>query len=694
MLQSFNEIKHLTYFNLLNFNQLCNAEALFHEKSPTVTKNSNFQNVEISQTKSKSSSDFSYTEILPNQGSLKKAEREAKQSSKTDGKVLNINSKSVSKYSMNNSENLNNTDTMAMDRIASIETVINSIKGKNKGNGKRLQKLNNQKKKIIIERKKRSLQKKSTNIGFHKTLLPNRFYRHPRLSYEEQQQLTEKLAKDMNLNFGSTLSKRVLDMFSNPQPKLVTEPLSKESTKHNYVPIFPKCDTGNSEVDDLNKPVLARMENNSESNENERGTDDNSWPQNFERMKDIKGVSEESSESSIEQTKSLEGTETPNSNRGPFVSAHDQLDKTYINIEDHQKHVEENTSPDTPAYDPEKIPYVEVPDYSDIKEESLDDDQGNEKNLKQKDVDFIDLGVKDPEGGSQSSKDEEAEKNWEKKGSKSSKDSLSENNAKVDELEENKEVSKKDEGFKSQKVSEESQEQDNVKELESIIFDINEYRKPFNLDEFLKDDPIMKKLELLEKETRAIYGENRKQVPGFFNMSESDNASTDRASRREDSVEERDRFDPSSDFINTFAETRSNTKSSRKAAKKEDSKDNFAKFNQNGKDQDFARFDFGKNRDTPSRFRKGKSLSSYLMEDAVESLQDDTTEGYKGRKDLQRRGDMHALSAILNKKNRVPRLNEDDERIKLGDSPAYNFWSLEYDSPRKKADMEAQEKRK
>ncbi|XP_046141091.1 surfeit locus protein 6 homolog [Osmia bicornis bicornis] len=406
----------------------------------------------------------------------------------------------------------------------------------------------------------------------------------------------------------------------------------------------------------------------------------------------------------------------------------EHLNKTYINIRDHQKNIGETT--DIPEYDPNKIPYVEVPDYSDIREESLDEEdrKANKKKKKQQNVDFLDpsvsINIDKPENNNEYnlSKGFKNDSNKKQKNPKESAKSLDINK---DMKENSKSLNKEDkfayfpqnlsinfndrklEIFKNSKKPSKSSRMDNFKRNKNesrkgskqksndseksrfkelafddesdresqgdpegqgkstspIIFDINEYRKPFDLDEFLKDDPIMKKLESLGKETLSKYGKNGKRVSGDFNESESDNA----PEKRSGTVEEREDGDYSSKFrqSNDFAETLTE----RHDQNNDTAKEPRNKVNQGSEGSKLLRFLFKD---------KDKYLTKHLEDDIIRNFQKDE------KKENSEIG--------------ISRLNEDiDKGIETGDESGLvykNFWSLEFKSPQKKVDMEAQERKK
>lgn len=517
----------------------------------------------------------------------------------------------------------------------------------------------------LLKRSKRSSKRK-------RVLKPSseKFYRHPNLSFEEQQK-----------QFNS--SNRELP--------------SSETKEPSYVPVFVKCeDTGRSEADDMVKSTRENLKNMKGNVEKDRS--------------DSRGI--ERSEDPSDETKSKNLVE--------------HLNKTYINIRDHQKNIEETT--DIPEYDPNKIPYVEVPDYSDIREESLDEEdrKANKKRKKQKNVDFLDpsvsLNIDEPENNEYNLP--KGLKNDSDKKQKDLKESTKSLDINKDTKENSRSLNKEDkfvnfpknlnsnfndrelEIFKNSKKSSKSSrindfnknkkksqkqksndsENSKLKELSfddesdrgsqedregqgkstsPIIFDINEYRKPFDLDEFLKDDPIMKKLDSLGKETLSKYGKNGKRVSGDFNESESDNAPEKRSgyeAEREDG-DYSSKLRQSNDFVETLTERHDQNNDTAREPRKN-------KVNQGSEGSKLLRFLFKD---------KDEFLTKHLEEDdVIRNFQKDRTKE--------------------NEEIDVSRSNEDiDKGIETGDESGLvykNFWSLEFKSPQKKVDMEAQERKK
>lgn len=589
----------------------------------------------------------------------------------------NIIIKSVSEYPQNLDSELK--------RVANIDEIASSIRQKYERNPETFETLSNQEKGITLDRSKRSLEIESDHVDVEQVPPSSKFYRHPNLSYEEQKRLVA--------------NKEVLTNSS--RPTLGTELSSKESKRHSYVPVFPECnDSDNTEVDDLNASPPKHLKNLNESEE-DNNKDKNLSQENSKSAADQVASTKESQKLSLDQDPSS----VPKSLKRP-------TDKTYISIQDHQRDIEETTSSGIPAYDPKKIPYVDVPDYSDIREESLDEEdrRAGKEDIKGGGVDSVDPGIsmnryKPPNStevsGFEGNSGEEVSTVSKKHSGR--EEATGDGHFKKHESDGSTE---RDENRGSGEI----QRQNSTAQLEPVIFDINEYRKPFNLDEFLKDDPIMKKLELLGKETRAMYRKSRKQVPSFFNESESDNTSTERAEEREDFTGDRDGFDlfpksrGPSDFVDILAKIDKKNMFKGKTGKNRNKKMRDGdSFNKDDSDEDFLKpvFRKGKKESSSLEFKNEEDFRTrHFAGDVTGSQQEDANvKGHRRRKDPRGKRGIHiALFPILNEKSRVSRLNEQvDKRINARNNSALvykNFWSPGYNSLNKKADMEAQEKRK
>ncbi|CAD1480385.1 unnamed protein product, partial [Heterotrigona itama] len=753
--------------------------------------------------------------------------------------TLNFNTLNSSNHKSNENSNFN--ENTSENEVEIFETLENHREG------------------AVIERLRRSLVERSGHVG-EQVPSSQRFDRHPNLSYEERQkQLNHTMQpRNRNQDFGAaTMDKR---------PEKFESPSSKETNKRSYVSVFSNCDDTQS---------IETNDSNGNREENFKGDSDGEMIENLRNDKDMSNKMSHDvnkSQSSIKQ-KNRNITVTDQSNREKDVSEEienlqndknvlnvtfrdvDKLqssikkekeDKNYINIRDHQTNVENfKMSSDIPEYDPNKIPYVEVPDYSDIREEYLDEEDRkvNEQKKMEGKTDSVDPEVSIdfeelPEKGSSSN--DPSEETFEIKPSKTSEESSSEesnsssnsnemdkskangSNSNVSNLkrfssaerlvfdedksdendsdltslnrysnagqrdrnDENKSLESSrfgqsserepstdfDESFeffeleeederklvptkdskdnlnnakflKEQESEETSREGDSESQSGPIIFEYtNEYRKPFDLDEFLKDDPIMKKLKPLEKETRTKYGVNGKRVPSDFNESESDNATFRvRANGRTTSAQLPDTFDDlsksyeSSNFADTFAmideeknsdddfarlfgdderdfERRKNNYNRDGGAKNEREKEERNEdSNEGNSDGDSWKFNVKADEADKTERHKGYKIEKKRRNTRNRNLDDfgdllnifkrqeeNVPTGYKNEDigNLHKDTKNHGTKNTRGKEDQVSRM-DDDQRIKDRNAIGYgNFWSLEHKSPVTRVDMEAQERRK
>ena len=221
----------------------------------------------------------------------------------------------------------------------------------------------------------------SSTIGATDEFHLDKLYRHPRLTKEEQK-YTARNIKTPILDAGIRDNFKDFETKPNAQKLSVPHPYS-------FLPLAlgEYNDTAPSEISDLNIPVpsLKPIRRKNETPEiNIR------FPL----------ISTFSKKSPIVNKQGFSALPSFQSTSNPLIQ--ETRNATYINLEDHRtdlkkKSVEGKSVPgypsDIPLYDPDIIPYVEVPDYSDRREESLDkEDQriANEKYKEYDDQEFID----------------------------------------------------------------------------------------------------------------------------------------------------------------------------------------------------------------------------------------------------------------------------------------------------------------
>ncbi|KAK0091438.1 hypothetical protein PV326_003233 [Microctonus aethiopoides] len=201
---------------------------------------------------------------------------------------------------------------------------------------------------------------------------------------------------------------------------------------------------------------------------------------------------------------------------GIFPSLNFTNDPYYINLQDYQITKQNVTDMDKTfvsesaghnlTYDPKNIPYVDVPDYSDEREESLDKNDRETAIIKEKnrnnndDInnDAIDPGtpsnVEDKEGVEVHDRSESSEANNENvdRKAKYSMVTTESNGEEGDstELRRQLEINEDSNGeitsLENKEIkNHEKNSEEQLSSFEPINFDINDYRKPFNLDEFI-----------------------------------------------------------------------------------------------------------------------------------------------------------------------------------------------------------------
>lgn len=167
----------------------------------------------------------------------------------------------------------------------------------------------------------------------------------------------------------------------------------------------------------------------------------------------------------------------------------------------------------TPNYDPSNIPYVDVPDYSDQQEDSLDKSNKSATAARYKEYDdgdydyspkqlpnaddffskFLSAEIKEAQAEN-NEPETSLNTNNSHSGCREDKDSaecIDNYNVEDTKLRNNTEDVEEDEVHRPAEDAAESEENENS---DFVDFDINEYKKPINWDEFFKNDPILKSI--------------------------------------------------------------------------------------------------------------------------------------------------------------------------------------------------------
>ncbi|XP_033225765.1 uncharacterized protein LOC117178447 [Belonocnema kinseyi] len=317
-----------------------------------------------------------------------------------------------------------------------------------------------------------------------------KLYRQPKLPSEEQKLSATKITSPLDIGFKDNLN--IFEKKYGAQNNNVPHPYSFLAPS---LALAAYNDTVASEVDDLNitppKPIKRKTVTPKVEIRFPLST---TRSPNFFKVKSF---------NSKPELKTL-GPRRFQSSSIPL--AQETKNTTYINLEDHIKNlnegkVERQTVPgypsDIPPYNPDIIPYVEVPDYSDRREESLDKkDQlvANKKNKDYDDQDFVDPTAPLPAG---KNKELDAVKESQKpKGRAQTPYVDIQDNKPIKDVDpKNLEaipISAAEESDESlvdaQEPSEESKSKEElVEDVKPVKFDINDYKKPFNFKELFKE---------------------------------------------------------------------------------------------------------------------------------------------------------------------------------------------------------------
>ncbi|XP_043679851.1 GATOR complex protein WDR24-like, partial [Vespula pensylvanica] len=308
-------------------------------------------------------------------------------------------------------------------------------------------------------------------------------------------------------------------------------------------------------------------------------------------------------------------------------------------------------------YGPYNIPYVEVPDYSDEREESLDEEdrlrakqryvlnQSNSTNLS---IDAIDEQINIT---SDHAPPVEKNNDVNEHQSPSSRlmattnvvesSGISSERAKNDLI--NHQESKKNENNVNDTSEIKKKSNEEGPAMLDIDFDINEYRKPFDLDDFLKNEPFFQKLKNNnnnKRNSKEQLLEDNKNNYSFM----SKNANNNNDNNSDDDNDE----DPSKD------------------TKNERINDDMI-----SEEKDF--------------------LDRYFSKDVIDKLKTNSDEKIREenrRKNIEenKKRTLKTLSSILEKKDRISRFDEEankdiEDGVKKAPSFYKNYWSLEYELP-------------
>lgn len=374
--------------------------------------------------------------------------------------------------------------------------------------------------------------------------------------------------------------------------------------------------------------------------------------------------------------------------------------------EDQTKYTQNYSINTTPIYDPSNIPYVEVPDYTDQQEDSLDKGNQNltaEKYKEYDDSDYVNFERHNPDEFSSKLPTAEIKvlQNIQTENNEP-EISLNANISRCTENEDSVECTDKydvkDTKLHNNNTSDDAQHsiEDSVESnkhenstTDFVDFDINEYRKPFNLDDFIKDDSTFENIETNSKENTK---DNGKENPVDRNE-DSEEFEIYATVPKEESHNyfRKNENDDDGIIFDDGDEAKKNTHSS--VEEKAEDSDVINEDHYHYDDKDFLSHIFGENNDkeaSESVDTENKFLSHYFTKDVLDKLRENSAgEEERKKEESRNREEIHkTLSKILDKKDRFSRLDDNlDKMIEEGETIPIkynNFWSLEYESPRKK----------
>lgn len=368
-----------------------------------------------------------------------------------------------------------------------------------------------------------------------------------------------------------------------------------------------------------------------------------------------------------------------------FTASNEYTDDNASQVQ--TKYAKNDSTDTTPAYDPSNIPYVEVPDYSDQREESLDKSDQNltAANKEYDDNDYIDPEQKPPKFAEIKiqNTDDESDISHSRCSENSDSAECTDNveNIKLHEDDTSVQHSAEEDSAELARLSEE-------RENSTEDFDINKYTKPFYLDYFINDNPILKSIKAefdkentkYKSEKSADYSESEEFEPYATYPKES----YDYFTKNQDYV----------DHYGSMFNEKNKAKKNSDVYEKEETKDSeVSNEDHYSDDKDFLKHIFEEDNDKESSNMadaEKEFLSRYFTEDVLRQLKDNSTaEEDRRREKSKNREDIHkTLSKILDEKDRFSRLDENlNKMIKEGQTTPIrykNFWSLEYELPRKK----------
>ncbi|KYM82461.1 Chorion peroxidase [Atta colombica] len=371
----------------------------------------------------------------------------------------------------------------------------------------------------------------------------------------------------------------------------------------------------------------------------------------------------------------------------------------------------ENSTGTIPNYDPSNIPYVEVPDYSDQQEKSLDKNNQSitpvRYNEYDNDYDYIMIPKQLHDADDFSSKSPSAKIKVVQTESDGLETSLNANHSRLSctenknsaECVDNYDVEDTKLRNNTEDVTDDIHHSAEEENENSDFIDFDEYKKPINWDEFLKD-PILESIRAVfskkydHKENPDHPEEHNENSDRTEEFEEIKTYATDPKEQSQDYFvknEDHDDHRIASDDTDEVNSKEENTDSY--AKKEEKQSEEIDEDPHSDYDKDFFKNIFEKDNDKESSDTvdaEKEFLSRYFTKDVLHQLQDNSTaeedrqkEESRNREDIQK-----TLSKILEKKDHFSRLDENlNKMIEKGEAIPIkynNFWSLEYESPRKR----------
>jgi len=349
----------------------------------------------------------------------------------------------------------------------------------------------------------------------------------------------------------------------------------------------------------------------------------------------------------------------------------------------------ENSTGTIPNYDPSNIPYVEVPDYSDQQEKSLDKNNQSTTPVRyneyDSDYDYIPKQLYDADDFS--SKSPSAKIKVVQTESDGLETSLNANHSRLSctenknsaECVDNYDVEDTKLRNNTEDVTDDIHHSAEEENENSDFIDFDEYKKPINWDEFLKD-PILESI-------RAVFSKKYDHKENPDRTETSEEIETDPKEQSYNYFTKNDDFHD--DTFNDRDKTKEETDSyEKKEAKESEIVDKDPPYN----DKDFFKHIFGKDSDkeseykeNPDRTKNSKEIETYTTDPEEHNEDSDRTEEFEEIKTYAT--DPKEQSQDYFVKNE----DHDDHRIVSDDTDEVNSKEEDTDSYAKKEEKQSEE---